>query len=189
MFLVNIPTILAWLMLYIGTSKELIIAAFALLGLGTGLVEAPCNTYFGEIWYVAFAVGINRKWRLAKLVIFAVIHRCVACWSPSRVSRQRPECLSYFCSAVSLRGEMWPWSVHLYRHLPCWPFCLWVSFVTLFPVPQFDCYLYYRPFWPIHHRSPKVRYGCYRRTVRTMLAGRCNGYAAGSHQKLELESG
>lgn len=61
MFLVNIPTILAWLMLYIGTSKELIIAAFALLGLGTGLVEAPCNTYFGEIWYVAFAVGINRK--------------------------------------------------------------------------------------------------------------------------------
>lgn len=49
MILVNIPHIIAWLMLYFaGSLTELFIAA-VLLGLGVGFMEAPIITYVGEI--------------------------------------------------------------------------------------------------------------------------------------------
>lgn len=50
MILVNIPHIIAWLMLYqAGSLEEMYIAAI-LLGLGVGFMEAPIVTYVGEIW-------------------------------------------------------------------------------------------------------------------------------------------
>lgn len=52
MILVNIPHIIAWLMLYFATSLEEIFVASVLLGLGVGFMEAPIVTYVGEIWYV-----------------------------------------------------------------------------------------------------------------------------------------
>lgn len=50
MLLVNIPHIIAWLMLFNAKSLEATYAAFALLGIGVGLMEAPIMTYLGEIW-------------------------------------------------------------------------------------------------------------------------------------------
>lgn len=49
MLVVNIPHIIAWLLLYTAASKEIIFIAFGLLGLGVGLMEAPIITYLGEI--------------------------------------------------------------------------------------------------------------------------------------------
>lgn len=50
MILVNIPHIIAWLMLFYSTTLWEIFVAYALLGLGVGLMEAPIITYVGEIW-------------------------------------------------------------------------------------------------------------------------------------------
>lgn len=49
MFIVNIPHVIAWLMLYWAASTEIVFIAFGLLGLGVGLMEAPIITYLGEI--------------------------------------------------------------------------------------------------------------------------------------------
>lgn len=50
MLLVNIPNITAWLLLARTNSLPLVYFAFALFGIGAGLMEAPIMTYLGEIW-------------------------------------------------------------------------------------------------------------------------------------------
>lgn len=51
MFLVNIPHLFAWYMMYNATSVTEIFISNVLLGLGVGLMEAPILTYVGEIRY------------------------------------------------------------------------------------------------------------------------------------------
>lgn len=51
MFIVNIPHIIAWGLLYFSKSLTQIFTATVILGLGTGLMEAPTITYIGEISY------------------------------------------------------------------------------------------------------------------------------------------
>lgn len=50
MLLVNVPHIVAWLMLYSATSVAEMYAAGIILGLGIGVMETPVVTYIGEIW-------------------------------------------------------------------------------------------------------------------------------------------
>lgn len=50
LFLVNIPHVIAWLMLYRADNLTMIFIGFAILGLDLGLMEAPIITYLGEIW-------------------------------------------------------------------------------------------------------------------------------------------
>lgn len=49
MMLVNIPHIVAWLMLYYAQDLQTLFTADILLGLGVGFMEAPVITYVGEI--------------------------------------------------------------------------------------------------------------------------------------------
>lgn len=49
MFIVNIPHVIAWYMMYNATTVTEIFIANTLLGLGVGLMEAPILTYVGEI--------------------------------------------------------------------------------------------------------------------------------------------
>lgn len=72
MFIVNVPHILAWLMLYYGSSKEMIFIAFGFLGLGAGLMEAPIITYLGEIWY-EFITSQNNK-NIKKQICFCAFY-------------------------------------------------------------------------------------------------------------------
>lgn len=51
MILVNVPFIIAWIMMYNSTSLVEIFIANTLLGLGCGLMETPVIVYVGEIWY------------------------------------------------------------------------------------------------------------------------------------------
>lgn len=48
-FLVNIPHLVAWLLLYFSWDLPSLFIANGLLGLGTGIMEAPINSYVGEI--------------------------------------------------------------------------------------------------------------------------------------------
>lgn len=50
LFVVNFPHIIAWALLYFSTTMTEVYVASVLLGLGTGLTEAPIITYIGEIW-------------------------------------------------------------------------------------------------------------------------------------------
>lgn len=50
MFIVNIPHIFAWTMLYYANTLEVVFVMFGILGFGVGLMEAPIITYVGEIW-------------------------------------------------------------------------------------------------------------------------------------------
>lgn len=50
MFLVNIPHVIAWIMMYNSTTVFEVFFANIMLGLGVGLMEAPIITYVGEIW-------------------------------------------------------------------------------------------------------------------------------------------
>lgn len=50
MLFCNIPHIIAWTMLFTAQSLEATYIAFALLGIGVGLMEAPIMTYLSEIW-------------------------------------------------------------------------------------------------------------------------------------------
>lgn len=52
MLIVNIPFIIAWFMIYRATSVVQVFIAYALLGFGVGLAEAPIIVYIGEITYV-----------------------------------------------------------------------------------------------------------------------------------------
>lgn len=49
MMIVNVPHIVAWLMLYYATNLKMLFMADILLGLGIGFMEAPVLTYVGEI--------------------------------------------------------------------------------------------------------------------------------------------
>lgn len=53
MLFINVPLLIAWLMLYFADTLDVIFIAFALLGTGVGLMEAPIFTYIGEIAYVS----------------------------------------------------------------------------------------------------------------------------------------
>ncbi|GBP96966.1 Facilitated trehalose transporter Tret1 [Eumeta japonica] len=48
LFLVNIPHLIAWLLLYYAWNVPTLLLANALLGIGTGIMEAPSITYIGE---------------------------------------------------------------------------------------------------------------------------------------------
>lgn len=61
MLVVNIPHLIAWLLLYYSTTLWEIFLANILLGLGVGLMEAPIITYVGEIWWV---FGLNKHQRI-----------------------------------------------------------------------------------------------------------------------------
>lgn len=50
MFLVNIPHVIAWTLMYFSTTVWEIFIANVLIGIGVGLMEAPILTYIGEIW-------------------------------------------------------------------------------------------------------------------------------------------
>lgn len=49
MMLTNLPLLIAWILLYRATSTWEIFIANALLGLGSGIMEAPVIAYIGEI--------------------------------------------------------------------------------------------------------------------------------------------
>ncbi|XP_055325703.1 facilitated trehalose transporter Tret1-like isoform X2 [Sitodiplosis mosellana] len=49
LIMVNIPYVIAWIMLYYANSLTMIYISFVLLGIGLGLMEAPIFTYIGEI--------------------------------------------------------------------------------------------------------------------------------------------
>lgn len=51
-FLVNIPHLVAWILMYFAWNLPSLFIANALLGLGTGIMEAPISSYVGEIRYV-----------------------------------------------------------------------------------------------------------------------------------------
>lgn len=53
MILVNIPHIIAWIMMYFASSLTELFTAAILLGLGVGFMEAPILTYVGEITQVS----------------------------------------------------------------------------------------------------------------------------------------
>lgn len=55
-FLANIPHLIAWTLLYNATNIPTLFAASALLGLGTGVMEAPINAYVGEITLVFLTI-------------------------------------------------------------------------------------------------------------------------------------
>ncbi|XP_013139502.1 PREDICTED: facilitated trehalose transporter Tret1-like [Papilio polytes] len=48
-FVVNLPHIIAWILMYFSWDLPSLFMANALLGLGTGIMEAPINAYVGEI--------------------------------------------------------------------------------------------------------------------------------------------
>lgn len=50
MMIVNIPSSIAWFLLYRANSVAEIFLANSMLGLSVGLMEAPIMTYIGEIW-------------------------------------------------------------------------------------------------------------------------------------------
>lgn len=52
MYVVNLPHLIAWSMLYFATSVTHVFIACALLGFGNGLMESPVLTYIGEISWV-----------------------------------------------------------------------------------------------------------------------------------------
>lgn len=67
MLIVNVPFIVSWFMMYRATSVVEVFIAYALLGFGVGLSEAPIITYIGaenkykihtqkEIFYRFFTV-------------------------------------------------------------------------------------------------------------------------------------
>lgn len=49
MYIINIPHLFAWFLLYYARSVTEIFIGNILLGLGNGLMEAPTITYIGEI--------------------------------------------------------------------------------------------------------------------------------------------
>lgn len=49
LILVNIPHLIAWLLMYYAWDVPSLFLANALLGIGTGIMEAPSVTYVGEV--------------------------------------------------------------------------------------------------------------------------------------------
>ncbi|CAH1636007.1 unnamed protein product [Spodoptera littoralis] len=92
LFLVNIPHVVAWLLMYYAWDVPSLFIGNALLGIGTGIMEAPSVTYVGEIsdpsvrgilttltngftstgMFVAYLLGTVLPWRQAALVALTV---------------------------------------------------------------------------------------------------------------------
>ncbi|KAJ0172282.1 hypothetical protein K1T71_012255 [Dendrolimus kikuchii] len=90
-FLVNIPHLIAWILMHFAWNVPTLFIANGLLGLGTGVMEAPINSYVGEIsepsirgalctvtqMFAAIGVlamyflGTVVKWRVAALICLA----------------------------------------------------------------------------------------------------------------------
>ncbi|CAK1545675.1 unnamed protein product [Leptosia nina] len=92
LFLVNIPHLIAWVLMYCAWDVPSLFIANALLGIGTGVMEAPSITYVGEIsdasvrgilttltncftstgMFIAYLLGTVLSWRQAALVSLTV---------------------------------------------------------------------------------------------------------------------
>ncbi|XP_047537722.1 facilitated trehalose transporter Tret1-like [Vanessa atalanta] len=92
LFLVNIPHLIAWLLLYFAWDVPSLFLGNALLGIGTGIMEAPSVTYVGEIsdsslrgtlttltntftstgMFIAYLLGTVVSWRQAALLSLTV---------------------------------------------------------------------------------------------------------------------
>ncbi|CAH2261865.1 jg25446 [Pararge aegeria aegeria] len=92
LFLVNIPHLMAWIILYFAWDVPSLFLGNALLGLGTGVMETPTCTYIGEISdssirgllttliysfaslgvFFSYLLGTIMSWRQAALVSIAV---------------------------------------------------------------------------------------------------------------------
>ncbi|XP_038207163.1 facilitated trehalose transporter Tret1-like [Zerene cesonia] len=92
LLLVNIPHLIAWLLMYFAWDVPSLFIANALLGIGTGIMEAPSVTYVGEIsdpsvrgilttltncftstgMFIAYLLGTVLTWRQAALVSLTV---------------------------------------------------------------------------------------------------------------------
>ncbi|XP_022131116.2 facilitated trehalose transporter Tret1 [Pieris rapae] len=92
LFLVNIPHLIAWVLMYTAWNVPSLFIANALLGIGTGIMEAPSITYVGEIsdpsirgilttltncftstgMFIAYLLGTVLTWRQAALVSLTV---------------------------------------------------------------------------------------------------------------------
>ncbi|KAI8437664.1 hypothetical protein MSG28_011914 [Choristoneura fumiferana] len=92
LFLVNIPHLIAWLLMYYAWNVPSLFVANALLGIGTGIMEAPSITYVGEVsdssvrgvlttltnsftsagMFLAYLLGTVLPWRQAALVSLSV---------------------------------------------------------------------------------------------------------------------
>ncbi|KAM3956448.1 facilitated trehalose transporter Tret1 [Aphomia sociella] len=92
LFLVNIPHVMAWLLMHYAWNVPSLFIANALLGIGTGIMEAPSITYVGEISdpslrgllttlttgftssgiFIAYLLGTVLPWRQAALVALTI---------------------------------------------------------------------------------------------------------------------
>lgn len=92
LILVNIPHLIAWLLMYYAWDVPSLFLANALLGIGTGIMEAPSVTYVGEVsdpmlrgtlttltncftsigMFVAYLLGTVVPWRQAALLSLTV---------------------------------------------------------------------------------------------------------------------
>ncbi|CAH2054597.1 unnamed protein product, partial [Iphiclides podalirius] len=92
LFLVNIPHLIAWLLMYYAWNVPSLFVGNALLGIGIGIMEAPSVTYVGEVtdpslrgclttltngftsagMFVAYLLGTVLPWRQAALVSLTV---------------------------------------------------------------------------------------------------------------------
>ncbi|XP_026313966.1 facilitated trehalose transporter Tret1-like [Hyposmocoma kahamanoa] len=92
LFIVNIPHVVAWLLMYYAWNVPSLFIGNALLGIGTGIMEAPSVTYVGEIcdpalrgilttltncftstgMFLAYLLGTVLPWRQAALVSLAI---------------------------------------------------------------------------------------------------------------------
>ncbi|XP_049886134.1 facilitated trehalose transporter Tret1-like isoform X2 [Pectinophora gossypiella] len=92
LFIVNIPHLIAWLLMYYAWNVPVLFIANALLGIGTGIMEAPSVTYVGEVsepsvrgilttltngftstgMFLAYLLGTVLPWRQAALVSLTV---------------------------------------------------------------------------------------------------------------------
>ncbi|GBP96965.1 Facilitated trehalose transporter Tret1, partial [Eumeta japonica] len=91
-FISNIPHTIAWILMYYAHSVPTLFVANALLGLGTGVMEAPINSYVGEVSepsvrgsmstltqlfcacgiFIVYFLGIAVPWRQAALICLTV---------------------------------------------------------------------------------------------------------------------
>ncbi|XP_013186213.2 facilitated trehalose transporter Tret1 [Amyelois transitella] len=92
LFLVNIPHVIAWILMYYAWDVPSLFIGNALLGIGTGIMEAPSVTYVGEVsdprlrgvlttltnmftsagMFTAYLLGTVLKWRQAALVALII---------------------------------------------------------------------------------------------------------------------
>ncbi|CAK1593814.1 unnamed protein product [Parnassius mnemosyne] len=92
LFLVNIPHVIAWLLMYYAWNVQSLFIGNALLGIGIGIMESPSVTYIGEVtdpslrgflttltngftsagMFVVYLLGTVLPWRQAALVSLSV---------------------------------------------------------------------------------------------------------------------